>query len=79
MNWTKISAGRYRFNDTDYEAVKNEYFGGLCWHVLYRGNSASETIVTNSGERIQRPYPISEPTREFAGYAIEALIAQESR
>jgi hypothetical protein len=79
VKWTKISAGRYRYNDTDYEAVKNDYVGGVGWFVLYRGKQASETIVTNFGCRVERPYPIYEPTREFAGYAIEALIAEESR
>jgi len=77
--WTKISAGHYRYKDTNYEAVKNEYVGGLCWHVLHQGKQASETIVTNFGERVKLPYPISEPTRDLAGYAIEVLIAEESR
>ena len=77
--WTKISNGRYRFNDTEYEAVKDEYVGGVGWYVLYRGKQASETIVTDFGERVKLPYPIYEPTREFAGYAIEVLIAEESR
>jgi len=79
IKWTKISNGRYQFNDTDYEAVKDEHGSGVDWYVLHQGKQASETIVTNFGERVQRPYPIYEPTREFAGYAIQALIAEGTR
>lgn len=57
--WTKISDGRYQFGDTEYEAVKDEHVDGVRWHVLRTGK-----MLTGS-----------EPSRAFAGYAIEALIA----
>ena len=67
VKWTKISDGYYQFNDTDYQAVKNEGYG---WYVLHQGKQATEPLATS---------PVNEPTREFAGYAIQALIAEESR
>lgn len=65
MKWTKISDGRYRFGDTDYEAVKSEHSDGTCWYIWWDGMNI-ESVP-------------SEPSRQFAGYAIQALIAEVSR
>ena len=65
MKWTKISDGCYQFNDTDYSAVKDEHVDGTRWWVLHQGE-----MVTSIP---------SEPSREFAGYAIQVLIGEESR
>ena len=64
MKWTKISDGCYRLNGTDYEAVKDQHADGTRWSVYYGG--------------LRQCIP-SEPSREFAGYAIQALIAEQSR
>ena len=65
MKWTKISDGRYQFEDTDYEAVKDEHTDGTRWYILWDGMNI-ESVP-------------SEPSRQFAGYAIQALIAEVSR
>ena len=61
LQWTKISNGCYRLNGTDYEAVKDECVKKTRWWIYRRG-------VRVSGIE-------SEPSRQFAGYAIHALIA----
>lgn len=65
MKWTKISDGCYRINGTDYEAAKDEHVDGTRWWVC-----RNDVIIIGIA---------SEPSREFAGYAIQALIAEESR
>jgi hypothetical protein len=65
MKWTKMADGCYQLNGTSYEAVKDEHVDGVRWLVFRNGVSVLGIA--------------SEPSREFAGYAIQALIAEESR
>jgi hypothetical protein len=63
--WTKISDGCYQFNDTSYEALKSQHMSGTRWWVCFNGQILSDLP--------------SEPSREFAGYAIQSLIAEVSQ
>ena len=65
MKWTKISDGCYQLNETSYHAVKDEHADGTRWWVCYE-----DQIIDGMS---------SEPSRQFAGYAIQARIKADEQ
>jgi hypothetical protein len=60
--WTRLDNGCYRYRDTAYSVLREQGVGKAArWHVLRDGELLG--IAT-------------EPTREFAGYAIDAEISE---